>query len=297
MASDLRDRIGPTLRALSGIGESDTQEEIRRRLIAYLDGLAARLPEDLCIALSAGLALHEDVRHRFLDARMQWLADRLQRDIRTARRRVDEAIRSAEAISAAATAPASHYAPGGWYLARFRAVVLLEGGRPSAFEERRIVSTADGLTEMLISTSEPGARETGVGEHPAGLAMLYGASLAHPEPTAGYFLRLPRPLRCGESHDIGVFVTIPASQPVTTRYSFQPLRRCDEFDLRVRFGPASRPVSVWNMDGIPREMAEGFRDSGALLQLDAAGEIHVLYRHLSIGLVYGMRWEGADCAE
>jgi len=305
MASDLRERIGPTLRALSGIDESDSQDEIRDRLISYLSYLAAKLPEDLGIALSAALALHEDVRHRFLDARMQWLADKLQRDIRTARRRVDEAIASAEALSVEATASGGDYAPGGWYLARFRSVLALDADQPVALEERAIVSTADGLTELLVSTSVPRVRVTSPGEHRAehrvDIAVLYGASVTREERISAsyfrYFLQLPHPLGRGESHAVGTSITIPIGQPMKPRYSFQPLRRCDEFDLRIRFGMAGRPTTVWNMDGIPHAMVENFMNSGALLQLDPAGEIHVTYRHLRIGFVYGVRWEGPGWEE
>lgn len=238
MADDLRDRIGPTLRALSGIDESDSQDLVRVRLIAYLNDLTTRMPDDLRIALSAGLALDEDVRHRFFDARMQWLANKLQRDIRTARRRVDEAIRSAEAMSVAATASGGNYAPGGWYLARFRTVLLLDGGQPTAIEDRSIISTTDGLTELLVSTRVPRVGRGVLGDHRVDLGVLYGASLTRPEQASAsyfrYFLQLPRPLNRGESHDIGVSVTIPAGQPMNPRYSFQPLRRCQMYVDLIR---------------------------------------------------------------
>jgi len=40
MASDLLERAGPTLRALSGIDDSASENEARRRLVTYLNDLA-----------------------------------------------------------------------------------------------------------------------------------------------------------------------------------------------------------------------------------------------------------------
>jgi hypothetical protein len=51
-----------------------------------------------------------------------------------------------------------------------------------------------------------------------------------------YFVRLPHALRRSEAHEIGVCLAVPPGQPFRPRYVFTPLLRCDEFDLRVRFG-------------------------------------------------------------
>jgi hypothetical protein len=104
MAIDLLDRLGPTLCGMAGIKSGGNAEEVRKRLIEFLGDLAADLPEDLRTAFAAALALREDVRFRFLGERMEWLADWLQRDARTARRRADEAIRFIDA----AASPAVH---------------------------------------------------------------------------------------------------------------------------------------------------------------------------------------------
>ena len=95
----------------------------------------------------------------------------------------------------------------------------------------------------------------------------------------------------GESHEIGVSMRIPVNQPINPRYALQPLRRCDEFDLRIRFGARNRLAGVWNMEGIPRGMADDFASASARVAPDDAGEIHLNYRHLLVGLVYGARWE------
>ena len=74
--------------------------------------------------------------------------------------------------------------------------------------------------------------------------MLYGGSLIGSTwPTATYLrytIRLPQPLRRGQSHEFGISITTPPGQPFNPRYAIQPLRRCDEFDLRIRFGAAAQ---------------------------------------------------------
>ncbi len=295
MSSDLLDRTGPTLRTLSGIADVPSETEARRRLVTYLCDLADELPEDLCLAFRVGLALHEDVQYRFLESRMVWLATKLDRDVRTARRRVDEAIRSAETMRAISVPSDDGYALDGWYLERFRTLLYLDGAQPTAIEERKVVARHDFLSEVIVSTSIPCPAGVAPERHSANLTILYGGTLARVErPSNTYFrlfVRLPQPLRRGQSHEIGVSVTLPADQPINPRYALQPLRRCDEFDLRIRFGAGNRLTRVWNLAGVPRGMADDFAAASANVSLDEAGEIHLNYQRLLVGLVYGARWQ------
>jgi hypothetical protein len=296
MAGDLLERVGPTLRALSGIDDSAPEDEARRRLVTFLNGLADELPDDLRLALRVGLALREDVQqYRFLEERMNWLAEELDRDVRTARRRVDEAIRSAETAHPATVPSGGDHVYDGWYLGRFRALLHLDGTQPAAIEERTVVAKRDSLSEIAISTSIPRPAGADRETHHADLTILYGGSLARLErPSGTYFrcfVRLPEPLMRGQSHEIGVAVTIPADQPINPRYALQPLLRCDEFDLRIRFGEGKRLTGVWKLAGIPRGMADDFAAASARVEPDDAGEIHLHYQNLLVGLVYGARWE------
>jgi hypothetical protein len=292
MAADLVDRLGPALSHLAGIEPGGQADDARQRLIDILEDLSAELPEDLRTAFAAALALREDVRFRFLGERMQWLADRLQRDVRTARRRADEAIRLVDAAAAAPSGRSRDYED--WYLTRLRALLLLDRAEPSAIEERTMVAARADLAEITIATSMPVPKGVRPQAQSAELKVLYGGSLIGCSwPTATYFryaIRLPHPLRRGESHEFGVSVTIPRDQPLNPRYAIQPLRRCDEFDLRIRFGAGARGRSVWRIAGLPRGMADDFADPEALVHPDAAGDVHLRYDHLKMGLVYGVRW-------
>jgi hypothetical protein len=235
------------------------------------------------------------VQYRFLEARMNWLATELDRDVRTARRRVDEAIRSAETMRAISVPASDNYAHDGWYLERFRTLLYLDGAQPTAIEERKVVARHDFLSEVIVSTSIPCPTGVAPERHSPNLTILYGGTLARVErPSNTYFrlfVRLPQPLRRGQSHEIGVSVTLPADQPINPRYALQPLRRCDEFDLRIRFGVGNRLTRVWNLAGVPRGMADDFAAASAHVSLDEAGEIHLNYQRLLVGLVYGARWQ------
>lgn len=290
MAGDLPDRLGPTLCGMAGIEPGGNAEELRKRLIPFLEDLAAGLPVDLRTAFGAALALREDVRFRFLDERMQWLADWLQRDVRTARRRADEAIRLIDAAASLPVGPMGDYEE--WHLARLRALLLLDRGEASAIEKRTVVAARDDLAEISIATSIPMPHGRCAQEHPAELTVLYGGSLIGSSwLTASYFrysIRLPQPLQRGQSHEFGISITTPRDQPFNPRYAIQPLRRCDEFDLRIRFD--GTPRSVWRIAGLPRGMVDDFADPEALVHPDATGETHMRYQHLKMGLVYGARW-------
>lgn len=297
MAVNLSDRLGPTLRSMAGIESGGNAEDVRIRVIRFLEDLAVNLPEDLRTAFAAALALREDVRFRFLDERMEWLADRLHRDVRTARRRADEAIRL---VDASASSPVSEYGDyTGWHLARLCTLLLLDRAAPLAIEKRTLVAARDDLAEISIATSIPVPRGASVPGAVAQVEVLYGGSLIKSTwPTATYLryaIRLPQPLRHGQSHEVGVAITTPHDQPFNPRYAIQPLRRCDEFDLRIRFG-AARPRNVWGIAGLPRGMVEDFADPDALLRPDATGDIHLRYQHLQMGRVYGARWSARATA-
>jgi hypothetical protein len=303
MAADLCERIGPKLRALAGIEAADSLEESRHRLILFLDGLAKVLPQDLSVAFGAGLALDPDLQYRFLEERMSWLAAKLHRDVRTARRRVDEAFKSVDTAAGIDAANTGEYLRSGWYLTRLRTLLRLDGERPEAVEERTLVASDDDLGEIVISTTVPrpvaadrasGRADDAVGEQELSFSVLYGGSLIRCERPSGsyfrYFIGLPHPLSRGEPHDIGVLFSVPAVQPFNPRYTLQPLRRCDEFDLRIRFGSGNRPARIWAIGGLPRGMVDDFADPGALICPDTAGDIRLRYRNLRIGLAYGARW-------
>lgn len=71
----IRDRMGPALRRLCGVGTGTSHGEARRALVARLDGVAVELPGDLRLAARTMFALTgTDPRHRFLRQRYDTLS-------------------------------------------------------------------------------------------------------------------------------------------------------------------------------------------------------------------------------
>lgn len=91
-ASRAEQRIGPALRAACGIADSTQCPEVATRVSDWLRDRIALLPPDLRICALAAFALHESVRLQFYRERVAWVARHLDRDFRTARRRIDRAI-------------------------------------------------------------------------------------------------------------------------------------------------------------------------------------------------------------
>ena len=87
LVAQIGDRVGPALRALSGVAEGASAAELRQKLARRLEELADELPDDLRIAALVSLGLYREAQRPFYQERIRWLADYLQRDERTARRR------------------------------------------------------------------------------------------------------------------------------------------------------------------------------------------------------------------
>ncbi|HEX5406934.1 MAG TPA: hypothetical protein VFX16_32060, partial [Pseudonocardiaceae bacterium] len=79
----LEQRVGPTLYFVLGVRPDASAAELRTAVRDWLTELAAQLPADLTLAVHAAFGLREDVRQRFYQDRVAWLAGYLGRDGRT----------------------------------------------------------------------------------------------------------------------------------------------------------------------------------------------------------------------
>lgn len=295
--------LGPALtRRMRGSGMSEEQTRVRARAAAWLGTWTAVLPDDLRDAAHVALGLHPDAQHRFLGDRVQWLAEELERDERTARRRVDEAL----TLLAEAMAESGRETPGparprptaaetgerpGWYFASVRSLVRLDRPAPEAIEERRFVVTADELDRFTVDVSVP----RGDGSTPVGLCaeVLFGGTLTmtqHPSESHFRFgFRFPRTLRRGDHHELVIRYSFPAGH-VPPHYALTPLLRCDHFQLRLRC-PHGSGVRVWRLDGVPPRTLDDPPPSRPAVALDAAHQAAAEFTTLSLGHAYGFRWE------
>lgn len=292
--TDLPGRIGPSLKSLSGIEDSDSPAEVRSKLIALVDELARDLTEDLRLALSAALAIHPDTQHRFLDERMGWLSFRLARSVRSARRRVEEAIQSIDSsYSVTPVSSRAEHAPPGWHLGSLRTLLRLDGPAAVSEETRTIVADVNGLEEILISTRVPVA-DADASQLGVDFEVVYGGSLRRAErPTKSYFryaVGLPHPLAAGDRHEVRVLLRVAHHRLLRPRYVFEPLRRCDSFELLIRFGPDTCPAQLWRIPGIPCGMTDDFEAPEFLESPDAFGEVRLNFGFLKPGFAYGAKW-------
>lgn len=275
LASRIGERIGTGLRAVCDVREEDGPAVIRQKVARRLENLAGDLPADLRMAVLAAFAIAPDARQPFYQDRVSWTASRLNRDPRTARRRIDAGIdHLAQLATDRAVAPrpaAESSAVNGWRTAELRVVVALDRDRPEVVEVHRIVAERDGLATVEVSGA-------------SGATVLYGAKRVR-RGTAD----LPTTLRSGAEHELAIqyrLADAAAEHVVRT-----PDRPCDLFDLRLRFDRARPPWRIWQLRGaLDRDIADP-EPAGEPRSTDGAGEVHLVFRDLVPGLAYGARWE------
>jgi len=276
LASHIGERIGTGLRAVCDVRDEDGPAVIRQKVARRLENLAGDLPADLRMAVLAAFAIAPDARQPFYQDRVSWTADRLNRDPRTARRRIDAGIdHLAQLATDRAVAPsrtaAESSSVNGWRTAELRVVVALDRDRPEVVEVHRIVAERDGLAAVEVTAA-------------FGVTVLYGAKRVR-----GGTADLPTTLRSGAEHELAIQYRLPdaaAAHVVRT-----PDRPCDLFDLRLRFDRARPPWRIWQLRGaLDRDVADP-EPAGEPRHTDGAGEVHLVFRDLVPGLAYGARWE------
>ncbi len=315
LRGDVAERIGPLLCELAtGTAPRPGQEtapalgngaaDVRRALAGKLARLAQqRLPDDLGLAILAALAIHNATRNmRTYERRREWLAGQIHRVPRTAERRIDKAQQqlaqdiAAELSTQRARPPVPDDADQ-WYIEKFTALLILDGDHPEAIERRLIRSKVDGLTELTIALDVPVA--AGEPRLPLNLEAIEGGQLDITEDTARtrtrYVIRLPRPLNTGDTHEYATRVQVldDDERPMRHYYVLRPERRCDHFDLRVRFNRGRLPAWVRRVAGEDVYAYYTYSDVPAPDQrvtVDIYGEAAQAYDGLRTHYGYGLQW-------
>ena len=290
-------RLGPHLSEKMRVsGMTKDEQRQRAQVGGWLSARLAGLPDDLSAVAGTALGLHPEAQHRFLGGRVQWLASALDRDERTIRRRIDDALSllaeylADDPVERAHPAPSS---PAGWYFASVRSVVRLDLPEPEVLEERRITVTAPTLDTMVIEVSLPPGKDL---DDPRDLfaEVVFGGLLtSRTRPSSSHFrfdVSLPRRLNRGEQHDLAIRYFFPSGHRLVPHYTLVPLIRCDRFQLRLRASPSSGPRHAWLLDGIPPRAVDD-PPAPVPTTFDAAYEATAEFTRLALGHAYGLRWE------
>lgn len=289
---DLDKRLGPHLRELAG----GRPASVRQNLIAQLNGCAAHLAHDMRLAVTASLALSGETKEMpQLRDRVNWLAGQIDRDFRTASRRIHAAERLlAEQVTNELQRRRGRTptAPSGWYLAELRVLLRLDTADPESHEHRRIVSTSANLRQVMAWVDVPGNSDRSGPRLTA--EILYGGRLVRHEHPFGnrfqFVVQLPVPLQPGQEHEYGLISRVRGDGQMRSHYLVTPECQCDALDLTVRFHPDHPPRWVRCVAGETVRMYEEPRPTEELLTLDDAGEVHVRFRNLVLYLGYGVQW-------
>ena len=299
-AGDLDRRIGSQLRELatgvSAPGQADAATT-RRRLTAELESRMSLLSEEARVAIRASLGLSGQTRQmRLFSDRVSWLANQIDRQYRSALRRIEEAEQLlAEEIVLELHRRRSHpvIAPQGWYLDEFRVVLRLDTPAPESLEHRRIIATKAGLQEIMAWVDVPGDGPGRRGPK-ASAEVLYGGRLVKREqPSPGRFqfvVRLPVALQPGDMHEYGLAMRMPEGEPIRPHAIFVPECVCNTFDLTVRFGVPQVPRWIRRVDGEPVRVFDAARPPERGVLPDDSGEVHARFAHPELNLGYGLQW-------
>lgn len=293
LAGHIEGRVGPVLRSTSGVSENDGLEAIRAKVSDRLSELASQLPDDLRLAALAAFAIAAEARQPLYQDRVRWAASRVDRDPRTVRRRVDEAIALLAELSVGSENDPNPAAPvDGWHTSSLRLWMSLTLSKAECFEVRRIIADTDGISRIRLAISGyQGAYQAN--ENMLDLSTLNifeGGTLRdhwiESSDRIGMTLELPRPLSRGESHEIALRFE---SQNEQSYCICTPKTPCDFFNISVRFNHHA-PDNPKVLEGAFQRDVTDPRFSGRSAQLNEAGEMISRFRNLTPGLAYGFRW-------
>jgi len=309
LRGDVAGRIGPLLREFAAVGHpldamvpgGADAARARARLALRLTESATGLADDLRKAVLAALALQPETRDmRTYEERRDWVAVQVNRGPRTAERRIEAAQRLlAQEIASELVRQRSHppllAETAKWHIRHFRAVFLLDGEYPEALETRVIVADTDALTELNVALDLP--VDSGQPRLLLNLEMISGGELVKVEDVAQtktkFVIRLPRPLRAGEAHEYKVRVRVLPGGSMRDYYVFRPERRCDEFDLRVRFDRRRLPAWVRRVDGEDVHIYNSYAGPpppADLVTVDDTGEAEHAFTELIPHFGFGLQW-------
>ncbi|GAA2975076.1 hypothetical protein [Actinokineospora diospyrosa] len=267
-------------------------------LAERLRELAEPLPHDLRQAVLIAYALTPHSRLPTLTDRIGLIAGELERDSRTAVRRIDDGLlliaQAALAVRYRLPDPPPAETPP-WRTTTLSSTVVLDQNTPEVYERWRVLVTGEPLAAIDLEFSVPVGDDVGglSPDNPA-VDVLYGGTLTthlrHSRSRLGYQLILPRELDSGTEHEYLLRYTFADRATMSPFYLCTPRYPCARFDLRVRFGLDNPPVKVWRIDGVLPTEVDDHTAPREPLDLDPVGEAHLGFTNLKTRLSFGAAW-------
>jgi hypothetical protein len=155
------------------------------------------------------------------------------------------------------------------------------------------VATQPGVDEITVSLDVP--RDDGQRRMSLDATVVSGGRLVRAEEPGRFrtqwLIKLPEPLQPGQAHEYEIRVRVPSGERMRPYYIFTPERRCDSFELRVRFDRRRPPAWVRRVDGEPVRVFEEIRPVGEFVPVDGTGEASASFAGPVMHLGYGLQWE------
>jgi hypothetical protein len=320
MEPKLADRTGPILQglikanidSLNGSSDPLSHGQVRLALTDMLLAATPTLPVDLQETVNVMFVTEpEKPSYPTLTERQQDLADRLRLEIRAIRRRCDGALQLlAESLSRGATLGSQQaratpdkaeaerqrrerlFVAGTWHTEKFSVILRLDSDPITCREERTIVASADGVSQLTASTGLL-IDQAGTGR-PVHTEIEYGgryiSAQTHPGGVTVVHLQISRTLYKGDRYNYGRTLRLDEAGRQQPKYLFTPGVDCDEFVLRVRFNEHELPVKIWEYAGVPYKVADADAPGPDTTELDSIGEAYARFTGLHRGSAYGLGW-------
>lgn len=283
-------QIGDALRAACGVTADDTPARTVQKVTEAISRRAQSLGHQQRLAALTALGLIGP-ESRFLQERQERIAQDIERDTRTARRRIDEGC--AELALLLAEGEEGSAAPtGSWHTERLRVLLALDQPKPEAFVLCQVVACTESLDELDIATTLTASNQLSIhNENNVSVDVFAGGTLLRTQPESndqiGLSLRPPTPLRRGQKHEIALRIRAAEMLP---HFVCVPKNACAEFALTVRFGTRT-PRAVELLEKVLQNDVRDQTVTATPLEADAAGEVHAYFRNLQPDFAYGVRWE------
>lgn len=295
---NLADMIGPLLRSTLGLDVDSSPRQLREALRHELVTLAGQLPGELhrAVLTTYGLTEESATTGNF-EQRLKLVAEQIDRNPKTAGRRVDAALEvlARTALAMHREQRAGH--PGSpWRTAMLHTSVVLDRGFPQVYERRRIVVLADELKEIELEVSVPTSlsRREEIPPDSTGIEVLHGGTLQvqrrRSSTRLGYVLRLPHKLARHAEHEFFLHFRFTELNSMRPFYVCTPNFPCELFDLHVKFDPERPPGRIWQIADLPPFEVEDEFAPREPAEADSCCEVHFTFTDLTPNRSFGVAW-------